>query len=362
MDNYKDLFIDINNFNTENIIYLKPIMFYQVCRNMGVYYKKDDKAKRQKIIIQTPKMIIPFGAKTFDNDGKKSYQISLSFTSLTNLYNEDEIKKFYQFIQKIDRINEETVMEYRKKWGLPKKISYRKTLQRFSKDYPHHMNLNLPHDEKHGFLFNVYDENAKKSNIDILDKKSIVSVVMELTDLRFTDKYFRSNWTIMQIRKFKPYSPIQDFFMSGCFICDQDDPEDKVYAQLIERYQKTLKTPINIAAQIATATAPITHGPPMLPPSMLPPPMLPPPMISSTLPSRKDTNNESRQSSVIMFQPPSLEELLNAKGSLKKTNPVIKENMKNSAPISSPQLSQLPPLPPPLPVIKKPKTKKQKKC
>ncbi len=78
--------------------------------------------------------------------------------------------------------------------------------------------------------------------------------------------------------------------------------------------------------------------------------MLPPPMVSSTLPSKKDTNKESQQPSIIMFQPPSLAELLTAKGSLKKTNPVIKEIMQNDAPV---------PLPPPLPVIKKPKAKKK---
>lgn len=348
MDNYKDLFIDISKFDPENIIYLKPIMFYHVCKNMGIYYKKNDVAKKQKIIIQTPKMIVPFGVKTFDNNGKKSHRVSLSFTSLTNLYNEDEIKKFYQFIQKIDRINEETILEYRKKWGLPKKLSYRKTLQKLSKDYPHHMNLNLPHDEKHGFLFNVYDENAKKSTIDILDKKSIVSVIMELTDLRFTDNEFRSNWTVMQIRKFKPYSPIQDFFMTGCFICDQDDPEDKVYAQLIERYQKTLQIPISIAN-------PNTSIPP--PPQMMYPPL--PPSIPYNV-TKKETIKESSQPPIIMFQPPSLEELLSAKGSLKKTIPTTKDALKNNTTISPPPPPP-PPISPPLPIIKKPK-KIKKKC
>ena len=41
MDNYKDLFIDIEKFDEDNISYIKPILFYKVSRNMGIYYKKE---------------------------------------------------------------------------------------------------------------------------------------------------------------------------------------------------------------------------------------------------------------------------------------------------------------------------------
>lgn len=319
MNSHQDLFLDINKFDINNIVYIKPLLFYKVTKNIGIYYKKDiESDKKQKIIIQSPKMIIPFGIKEFNNNGKKSYQLSLSFSTLTNLYNEDEIKKFFLFIQKIDKTNEETILAYRKKWGLPKNLSYRKTLQRLSKDYPHHMNLNLSYDDKYGFLFNVYDEKASKSDVKILEKRSIISVVIELTDLKFTNKDFRSNWTIMQIRKFKPYSPINDFFMSGCFICDQDDPEDKVYAQLVERYQKSLRTTIGSASQSTVVGT-----------------------------SNVSTLEEKDEKIVSIFRPPSLEELLNAKGSLKKTKTVTKGFLQNNDI----------PIPPPPPKDKKIKNK-----
>ena len=189
-------------------------------------------------------MTVPFGIKEFDNNGRKSYSMSLSFSTLTNLYNEEEIKKFYSFVKKVDTLNEETIMDYKIAWGLPKNLIYRKSLKRLSKDFPHYINVNLPHDDKLGFLFNTYNESAEKSKIDIIEKRSIVSVVMELTDLRFNDNDFRANWTVLQIRKFKPYSPIQEFFMSGCFICDEDNPEDIAYLQMIETYRKKLATPL----------------------------------------------------------------------------------------------------------------------
>ncbi|XWV26041.1 putative orfan [Tupanvirus soda lake] len=362
MDNYKDLFIDIDKFDEDNISYVKPILFYKVTRNMGIYYRKEiinkfksetkttDKkkskkktesdsfvikkqTKKQKIIIQTPKMVVPFGVKEFDNNGKKSYQMSLSFSTLTNLYNEEEIKKFYLFIQKIDSVNEETIMDYKKDWGLPKNIKYRKTLQRLSAEYPHHMNITLPYDDKMGFLFHVYDEQAKKSSIDIIEKKSIVSVVMELTDLKFTDTEFRSNWTVMQIRKFKPYSPIQEFFMSGCFICDEDDPEDTAYAQLIEKYNKTLTTPIALPRipqinpnyyNINPYQMPYMQNPYGQIPNMAHPmPQIAPPPPPQNKPINQDPLSQA-------FKPPSLQELLTAKKALKKTKTVVKGTLQNT--------------------------------
>nr|URM62121.1 low complexity protein [Mimivirus sp.] len=115
-------------------------------------------------------MVVPFGVKEFDNNGRKSYNMCLSFSSLTNLYNDDDIKKFYYFIKKIDTINQETISEYIKPWKLPKNLKYKKTLQRLSDDFPHYMSINMPHDEKLGFLFNTYDESGKKSTIDIIEK------------------------------------------------------------------------------------------------------------------------------------------------------------------------------------------------
>ena len=159
MNSYKNLFINIKEFDDDKIIYIKPLLFYKVAKNMGIYYKnKSKKLKKQKIIIQTPKMIVPFAIKSQEYNDKKLYQMCLSFTTLTNLYNEEEIKDFFNFIRKIDNINESTINEYKKKWDLPKNLVYKKTLRRSSTDFPYYMNLNLPHDVDTGFLFNIYDE------------------------------------------------------------------------------------------------------------------------------------------------------------------------------------------------------------
>jgi hypothetical protein len=257
-------FVDIKEFDVSTITYNKPIGFYKVNRNMGIYYQKNPSMPKTKIIIRTPKMIVPFDVKEFGGEnGKKTYKMCLSFSPLTNLYNEDEIKNFYKFVKEIDNANEETVLSYKKKWGLPKEMTYTKTLRRISKDYPHYMNINLPYDEHFKFLFKIYDENANPSNMETITKRSIVSVILELTDLRFGDDEFRANWTVMQIRKFKPYSNIQDFFMKNCFI---RDPNELHFISKIEENRTESKPLLALPApekiQDKTQSVSLTFVPP----------------------------------------------------------------------------------------------------
>ena len=218
-----NIVLDFNKINVDNILYVKPALFYDACYNIGIYYKVTKKDKKQKIIIKTPKMIIPFEIKKFDNNGNNKYNLTLSLRKKTNLYNEQDIKDFYKFIKKIDDTNISLLEDYRKDWKLPKKMKYRKSISRLSYDFPHHINLNLPHDQDYGFMFSVYDEKAKLRDINILKKKVIVSAIIELTDLHFTDKLCFPRWNVVQVRKFNPYSPIQELMLTKCFIFDGDE-------------------------------------------------------------------------------------------------------------------------------------------
>ena len=208
------LYFNIDKFNEENIVFSKPLYFYKVSKFINIYYKNPEKKTniqpKRKIIVKTPKMLIPFLPKETEKNGHKSYNMSLSFSTMTNMYNEDQIIKFFKFIKKIDRINRDTVMEYANEWGLPEDISYRDTLQRTSDKYPYHMNISMPYDKDHGFLFNMYDENAKKMDWTDIHQRNIVSTVLELTSIWFKENKFGTNWTLIQLRRSKPYSPIQD--------------------------------------------------------------------------------------------------------------------------------------------------------
>lgn len=399
MSNHKEIILNYNEFNDDNIIFIKPYAFYKVTKNMGIYYNKeiipdtnidtDDSAgsdsnrsekknkkklkiqkpifKRQKIIIQTPKMMVPFGIKEFINKDKKSYQMTLSFAPISNLYNENEVKKFFMFMRKIDNVIEETITEHIEEWNLPSKIKYTKSLKKLSNDFPHMFNMNLPYDEKEGYLFNTYNESAVKSTIDIIERRCVVSAIIELTDLRFGLTDYRANWNVMQIRKFKPYSPIQEFFMSGCFIIDEDDPEDQAYAQMIETYQKKLQRKLpsipSMQQYYTTAMNQMQYHVPM------PMAMSTQPHVPSSLSIVPPPPPPPKQSEVkTAYVPPSESELKNMLGKLKKTTTVekvatmgkvIDDNHVDTA-IAAPEAPPLPPLPPILSGDKKMKSSKIK--
>lgn len=412
MNSYGDLFLDINEYDEERMRYVKPRQFYTVVKSVGVYYvkpiketeeanekepitktdkkestssktksKKDaDKVskeetvklvpevvspKKQKIIVNTPKMLIPFGIKEFDNNGKKSYQMGLSFSTMTNLYNEESIKKFCDFIEKVDAANSETVNSQKSRWKLPSKMKYQKTVKQFKENFPDFMNITLPYDEEQGILTKIYDEKAKEASIDILKKKSIVSVALELTDLKFSDNRFRSNWVALQIRKFLPISPIQEFFRNGCVIRDEDNPEDSVYAQMIEKYQKHLRIPLNFPMfpqmNPMLLQAVKMHMPMGYPQHTFQPPMnmleySHPPNTHNDRPIPKPPERPM-ETNTSCFQPPTLQELLDAKKVLKKTVTVVKGVSGNGHVVEDkPDKVDDPPTPPPVPSMNKKKS------
>ena len=268
---FRDVLINPATFDTDTITLSKPAGFYKVEKNISVYHKKEPKATedsplksklkkkilREKIRILTPKLsvkkVVEFtklasaNTSVDEDPNKMEYQMFLSFRTLAKLYNEEEVKIFYSFIKKIDSLIEETILSHREQWGLPKKMKYRRTLRRSRDSVPYHMGINLPYDEnkfntKPNFLFKTFNESATDSDISIIKKKSVVAAILELSDIWFGADEFGINWNVMQIRKFKPYSPIQEFLMTRCVIPDHDDPEDQAYKMLIDKYKRDLDT------------------------------------------------------------------------------------------------------------------------
>lgn len=286
--NLSDTLVDISKFDYDSIRFVRPMDFPHLNKNISVYFRKNSSKLKKKIILVTPKMRAPFGITKFTNTTNESFNIALSFATISNIHNEESIKRFYNFINHIDDTVKTTLSEP-SVIKIKNKIIFKQTLTKSSKskykNNPPLLNLSLPYDPTTGFFFHTYDENAKKSNIDIIEKNSIVSVAIELTNLIFhknkeTDAYrFRCNWTVLQIRKFKPYSPSQELFMNVCFIADEDNPDDVVHKQLHGPAIKSISPP-NIYLQSVMEVAETNSAippPPPLPgrPAAPPPPPLP---------------------------------------------------------------------------------------
>lgn len=218
-ENYSKILTDVATFDEQNIRYIKPHLFYKVARNMGIYYKVDD--IKQKIIFETPLMTVPFDISAFENDNSTFYNMSLSFTNLPKLYNEDDVKQFLGFIKRIDDITTSTIQGNVKRWKLPKDIQFQKTLKRINSDQPHFMNVSIPYCNDDGVLVRCLDSECNVVPlIKTIKKRSVVKAIVELTDVVFTrDKYWL-NYTLLQIRKHKPYSEIRNFFLNVSVLGD----------------------------------------------------------------------------------------------------------------------------------------------
>lgn len=283
MDLCNELLFDINEFDEDNLIFIKPMFFYKINKNIGIYYKPEKNINKkflfngkQKIILQTPKMYSVFGVKKLVYSDFEINKLALSFSTITNLYNDENIKKFFNFVKKVDTVTEEIISYNRKKWNLPKKISLSPSLFRTSEKYSYYMNIFLPID-KNETLFHVYNENNEKSSIDIIDSKSIVTAVLELTDIKFTDSKYYINWKVLQLKKCKKISIIQELFLSCCFVDDKIITDKTKH--IIEHKSSEYKEPVT---------------------------------------------KQSNHNDICIFKPPSLDELLDAKKLLKKTKTNVK--------------------------------------
>ena len=91
-----------DNINFKLIKYKKPFNIYNDTYIIDIKYLND---KIEPLIIQTPKVYLPFGISTF---GNKKY-IDISYNTKESIYLE-----FYQFIHKINKLIDKYKHKYPK--------------------------------------------------------------------------------------------------------------------------------------------------------------------------------------------------------------------------------------------------------
>lgn len=224
-----DCFTDYKSFNPDDIIFVKPSSFKSnksAINYISIY--AGCFGKRKKIVIKTPKMSVPFEIKPVKD--KQRRDLTISFLPHRNLHNEDEVTDFMVFIKKIDKYFIGAIKDLQSNLNIDEKITYWNTLTRKSNDYPYYMSIGLPEDNGVS-MFSVYDENAVKSNVDIIKRFNVVSVVIQLSELIFIDRendngvFMKCKWDVLQVRKFTPRNKINELFLNECCIYDDDESQ-----------------------------------------------------------------------------------------------------------------------------------------
>lgn len=228
-----------SDFKLSNVSFKEPKKNAVGGQSVLLNYYNESTKKMGPLIMQAPKMRMPFGPDISESDtGVKKYSIN------TSLANEDtlnaNLKVFTELIRGLDEHTKAYGAENSELWFGKKQKSevleeFYKSAEKKSKNdkYPSTLKLKLPTKlvgEKIVPQFDIYNESKElvniihDSEIDIscLEKGGEVVPIIQCTGVWFVGKtQFGLGWKIIQLKTFKNHKIV------GCAIIDEDADEDE---------------------------------------------------------------------------------------------------------------------------------------
>lgn len=189
-----------NNINISNLIINNEQHLTQNTKIKNIMYNNN------KLIIQTPKLTVPFLPKIFKHNNVTFYKLQL----IGKLFNKKD-NNFFKFIKNIDNY-------------IKKRI---KTNQRFIKTYKYNNNK-----ERTIFNFNfqtynnkpvanIYDSEKKLKTYKYICKYSKAYSLLWLKNIWIKSNKIGLNWIILQMKVYLPFYKIDKYL-----IIDDDDDDD----------------------------------------------------------------------------------------------------------------------------------------
>ena len=228
-----------SDFKIENVSFKEPKKNTVGGQSILLNYQQNESSNKYgPLILQTPKMRIPFGLDIAEGDnGVKKYSIN------TSLANDDtsniNLKTFTEIIRKLDEHTKKFAEENSELWFGKKHKSdvleeFYKSAEKKSKNekYPSTLKLKLPLKtvgDKQVPQFDIYNDNKELINLVIdgeidlscLEKGSEVIAIIQCTGVWFVGKtQFGLGWKIIQLKTFKNQKIV------GYSIID-DDPDEE---------------------------------------------------------------------------------------------------------------------------------------
>jgi hypothetical protein len=239
-----------SDFKIENVSFKEPKKNAVGGQSILLNYQNDSINKNGPLIIQTPKMRIPFGLDITEADnGVKKYSVN------TSLANDDtnnvNLKVFTDIIRKLD-INTKVFAEQNSEQWFGKKQKadvleeFYKSAEKKSKNnkYPSTLKLKLPIKiiaDKQIPQFDIYNDKKEQINliqneeIDLscLEKGSEIVAIIQCTGVWFVGKtQFGLGWKIIQLKIYKTEKII------GYSIIDDDPEEEEVEEEEVEEEEE----------------------------------------------------------------------------------------------------------------------------
>ena len=229
-----------SNFKVANVSFKEPKKNAVGGQSVLLNYFNDETKKTGPLLIQTPKMRMPFGPDISEGDnGAKKFSIntSLATSDSTN----QNLNVFTEIIRVLDEHTKNFAVENSELWfGKKQKLEvleeFYKSAEKKSKNekYANTIKLKLPvikkqPDDKLVPQFEIYNESKELVNIiqngdvdlSCLEKGGEIVAVIQCTGVWFVGKtQFGLGWKVVQLKTYKNQKLV------GYSIID-DDPEEE---------------------------------------------------------------------------------------------------------------------------------------
>jgi len=222
------------NFETKHIMCSEPKINSYGGKMVYLNYLED----KQSLILQTPKMRMPYDMNEFkqDNapaDADSKFSINLSFN---NMDSDEKIKTFFDKLTELDNKLMSLGVKNSPKWFKSKHkkevikalyspiIRYYKDKEtgEISDKYPPTIKLKIPRRNKE-FSCQVFNDDRESVNLtDVVGKGSLVQALIKGTGIWFAGGKYGVSWRIEQM-KVSPSKNLQGY----SFLDDTDDEEDQ---------------------------------------------------------------------------------------------------------------------------------------
>ena len=230
-----------SNFNINNVSYKEPKKNLIGGQSILLNYYNPDSKKPGPLIMQTPRMRMPFGPDISDNPDTGVKKFSLNTSLAMNDSENNNLNEFTKIIQHLDQHTKEYAHKNSDLWFGKKHKP--EVLEEFYKSpekkpkqtdkYASTLKLKLPvkySGDKYTPQFDVYNDSKELVNIidgsDInlscLEKGSDVIAIIQCTGVWFVGKtQFGIGWKIIQLKTFKNQKLV------GYSIIDEDPEEEE---------------------------------------------------------------------------------------------------------------------------------------
>jgi len=227
-----------SDFKLENVSFKEPKKNMVGGQSVLLNYYNESTKKSGPLIMQAPKMRMPFGPDISETDnGSKKYSVNTSLANSDTTNN--NLKVFTEIIRELDNHTKKFSTDNSEFWFGKKQKSevideFYKSAEKKSKNdkYPSTLKMKLPTKPVGDKLipqFDIYNESKElvnimhESEIDLscLDKGGEIVPIIQCTGVWFVGKtQFGLGWKIIQLKTFKNNKIV------GCAIIDEDAEEE----------------------------------------------------------------------------------------------------------------------------------------